>query len=162
GAAYRLFEGTFFVTAAFGNAVFPVFSRLGRDGGGPLARAYELSCKAILAALAPVGVGLALFSSTIVVAVFGGGFSGASAAARWLGIAIPLYGLFAVSALVLTAVERQKVIAWVVGSITAENIALNLAFIPLWSLNGAAIAMAVTQATLTVVMMVMAHREVGH
>jgi O-antigen/teichoic acid export membrane protein len=161
GAAYRLFEGTFFVTAAFGLAIFPVLSRLDRDSTPPLARAYELACKAVVAVLTPVGAAMVLFAPTIVTGVFGDSFGGAATATRFLGVAAAFYGPFAISGGTLAARGRPKPLAWMVGIAMVVNIALNLALIPVWSLDGAAAAMALTQVTLTGGIMALTIKEVG-
>jgi O-antigen/teichoic acid export membrane protein len=161
GAAYRLFEGTIFLTSAFGIAIYPVFSRLGRDTSPPLRRACELASKAIVIVLFPVGAALILFGPWIVTVVFGDPFAGAATAARFLGVAAALYGPYAVSAFALASQDRQRALAWIVGVSTVANIALNLTMIPAWSLDGAAAAMAITQITLTSWAMALAAREVG-
>lgn len=161
GAAYRLFEGTFFISAAFGIAAFPVLSRLGRSTRPTVRSAFDLSFKALATVLLPLGLVLVLFGGEIITAVFGPDFSDAATATRLLGIAIPLHGLFILAALAVTSQDHQRVIPWVTGLVLLENVGLNLALIPPHGLNGAAAAMVVSEATLTLVLMFFAVRSVG-
>jgi O-antigen/teichoic acid export membrane protein len=161
GAAYRLFEGTYFVSAAFGIAAFPVLSRLRTNTSPTVRSAFELSFKAMAAALLPLGAALVLFGGEIVTAVFGPEFEGAATATRLLGAAIPLHGLFVLGALTVTSQDRQGLIPWVTGLVVLENIALNLALIPSHGLDGAAAAMALSEVTLMGGMIFFAVRAVG-
>jgi O-antigen/teichoic acid export membrane protein len=152
GAAYRLFDGTLFLTWGFGLAVFPVLSRLDRDSFPTLGTAFELAAKAITALLLPFGMAMALFGPWIVDTLYGHDFDGAAAATQILGGATFFYGLFAIAALAAAARDRQKWVLWVTGPGLALNVALNLALIPSMSLNGAALAMTITQGLMTVAM----------
>jgi O-antigen/teichoic acid export membrane protein len=161
GAAYRLFDGTLFLTWGFGLAIFPVLSRLGRDSAPSLGTAFELASKAITAMLLPFGMVMALFGPLIVKTLYGHDFHGAAAATQLLGGATFLYGPFALAALAAAARDRQKWVLWVTGPGLALNIVLNLALIPPMSLNGAALAMTITQGLMAVAMIAMVARLTG-
>jgi O-antigen/teichoic acid export membrane protein len=153
GAAYRLFDGTLFLTWGLGLAVFPLLSRLDRSTSPTIGTALELACKAVIAMLLPLGLALALFGPLIVQIVYGDAYQGAAATAQILGGATFLYGVFALPALTVAARDKQKWILWISGPALLINIALNVALIPSLSLNGAAVAMTITQLIMTVAML---------
>lgn len=161
GAAYRLFDGTLFLTWGFGLAVFPVLSRLNRESSPTLGTAYELASKAIAAMLLPFGMVMVLFGPLIVKTLYGHAFDGAGAATQLLGGATFLYGPFALAALAAAARDRQKWVLWVTGPGLALNIALNFALIPSMSLNGAALAMTITQGLMSIAMIVLVAQLTG-
>jgi O-antigen/teichoic acid export membrane protein len=161
GAAYRLFDGTLFLTWGFGLAIFPVLSRLDGTTSPTLATAFQLANKLITAMLLPFGMVMALFGPLIVSTLYGHQFDGAAATVQILGGATFLYGPFAIAALAAAARDRQKWVLWVSGPGLALNIALNLALIPPMSLNGAALAMTVTQGLMAVAMIALVSRLTG-
>ena len=161
GAAYRLFDGTLFLTWGFGLAVFPVLSRLSGETTPSLATAFELASKAITAMLLPFGMVMLLFGPLIVKTLYGHDFDGAAAATQLLGGATFLYGPFALAALAAAARDHQKWVLWVTGPGLALNIVLNLALIPQMSLNGAALAMTITQGLMAVAMIALVARLTG-
>jgi O-antigen/teichoic acid export membrane protein len=161
GAAYRLFDGTLFLTWGFGLAIFPVLSRLNADSSPSLRTVFELASKLITAMLLPFGMVMALFGPVIVSTLYGHTFDGAAAATQLLGGATFLYGPFAIAALAAAARDRQKWVLWVTGPGLALNVALNFALIPSMSLNGAALAMTITQGLMAVAMIGLVTRLTG-
>jgi O-antigen/teichoic acid export membrane protein len=161
GAAYRLFDGTLFLTWGFGLAVFPLLSRLDRKSSPTLGTAFELASKAIAALLLPFGMVMVLFGPLIVKALYGGDFVGAAAATQLLGGATFLYGPFSLAALAAAARDRQKWVLWVTAPGLALNIALNFALIPSMSLNGAALAMTITEALMAFAMIALVAQLTG-
>jgi O-antigen/teichoic acid export membrane protein len=161
GAAYRLLDSTLFLTWSFGLAIFPVLSRLDRETTPTIATAFEMACKAITALLLPIGVAIALFGPVVVKTLYGDEFAGASTAARLLGGTILLYGLYALGCFTVAAQDSQRWILWVSGPGLVLNVALNLALIPAMSLDGAALAMTITQLIMSAAMVAASVRVVG-
>ena len=161
GAAYRLFEGTAFFSTLFGLSAYPALSRLGRDTRPTIGEAYEKGCKALGVILVPVGVGLILFAEPIVSLLYGSEYSDSVTVLRLLGGATPLWGLLTFTMFVLAAVGQQKVIGWVLAVGVAVNVALNLALIPPYSVDGAAAAMTISLAVIDVALIVLAVRATG-
>jgi O-antigen/teichoic acid export membrane protein len=147
-AAYRLLEGTLFVSYAFTAAALPTLSRLTRTSVPPIAEASTLAMKAIFAGLLPIGMVFALFAEPIVNTVYGSDFDAASTSLRLLGGAAALYGISYLSGYILVAQERANLIPWLIGAVTIENIALNFLLIPSHSYDGAAAATTISEATL--------------
>ena len=160
GGAYRIFEATLFVSWAFGLAVLPILSRLGRRTSA-LRRAFEVSCMAISAVTIPLGGLMALYAPTIIRVFLGPGFAGGATAMRILGGATALYGVFTVASMILTSQDRQRLFPWLSGAAVAVNVGLNLALIPSQSLYGAATAMTAAQALATAMAVGFACRETG-
>jgi O-antigen/teichoic acid export membrane protein len=161
GSAYRVFESTLFFSWAFGFATLPALSRLSDRDPERLRYAYETTCKVVTVVLFPVGLAFVLFSSPITKLLYGHPYADAASALSWLGAAVALYGLFWVSFNVLAARGRQRVVAWTSAAVLVQNIVLNLVLIPAYSFNGAAAAMTISQATLTVTLMGFAIRATG-
>ncbi len=160
GAAYRIFDATLFVSWGFGLALFPRLSRLGSESQS-LRRLFAVSCMATTAVTAPLGGAMALFGPTIVQAAFGSDFAEAGTATRILGGAAAVYGTFTVAALTIAGQDRQRMLPWISGTALALNVALNLVLIPPLGLNGAAIAMTVTQVLATAFALGLALRQIG-
>ena len=160
GAAYRLFEGTLFVSYAFGIAVLPLIARLG-PSSSPVGRVVEVAFKAISLVLFPIGLGITLFADPVVNAIFGSGLDGAISPARWLGVVVALYGIFILGVYVLAGRERQRPLPWLMAAAALVNVGLNLVLIPAYAANGAAAAMAITQVATTTVILVLAARAVA-
>jgi O-antigen/teichoic acid export membrane protein len=156
GAAYRLFEGTAFFSTVFGLSAYPVLSRLTKDTRPSVGEAYEKGCKALLVVLVPVGAGLLLFAEPVTELLYGETYSESASALRLLGVATPLWGLLTFSMFALAAVERQRMIGWVLAVGVAVNVGLNLALIPKYSLDGSAAAMAASLAVIDALLIALA------
>lgn len=152
GGAYRIFEATLFLSWALGLAVYPLMSRLPRRSES-LRRVFEVSSMAAAALTVPIGMLMALYGQTIVDDAFGKGFAGGGSATRILGVAAALYGVYTIAAMTLAAQDRQQAFPAISAVVLALNIGLNLILIPIMSLRGAAIAMAVSQLVLTGLML---------
>jgi O-antigen/teichoic acid export membrane protein len=161
GAAYRLFEGTAFFSTVFGLSAYPVLSRLTRDTTPTIGEAYEKGCKALAVLLVPVGTALVLFAEPVTELLYGSAYSESATPLRFLGIATPLWGLLTFTMFVLAAMERQRLIGWVLAFGVVVNVALNLALIPPHSLDGAAAAMAMTLAIIDALLIAIAVRNAG-
>lgn len=136
GAAYRVLDSTMFIPWTFASTLMPTYSR----GGEGLTAAVQGGYKVMLAVLAPISLTLALFAEPIMRIVFGTEYTDGATALRLLSGTITLFGLSYLAQTALIARDRQKVIPWLTAGTAIENIALNLALIPAYSLNGAAFA----------------------
>jgi O-antigen/teichoic acid export membrane protein len=157
GAAYRVLEGTLFLSWTFVSALMPTLSR----GGEGHAAAYQGGSKVLLAVLAPVGLTFALFAEPIMRYVYGPGYTEGATALRLLGGTAMLFGISHLAQTTLVTQDRQKVIPWLTGAFAIENIALNLALIPSLSLEGAALATTITEVTRCTTLFVLARRGAG-
>lgn len=158
GAAYRVLEGTLFLSWTFVSALMPTLSR----GGEGHAAAYQGGSKVLLAVLAPVGLTFALFAEPIMHYVYGPDYADGATALRLLGGTAVLFGISHLAQTTLVTQDRQKLLPWLTGAFAIENIALNLALIPSLSLEGAALATTITEVTRCTTLFVLAKRRAGH
>ena len=141
GAAYRLFDATLFLTYALSGAFLPMFTYLGRDTEPRVEEAFAGACKAGLAVLVPVAVGLAAAAGPITTTVFGDDLGDAATALAILAPAIPLLSLYTLSGALVSSRTRPQVLIPLNAGVVALNLALNLVLIPPYGPTGAAIAM---------------------
>jgi O-antigen/teichoic acid export membrane protein len=161
GAAYRLLDATLFLTYAFVAALLPSFSRLNRTSSPTVGETYSSGVKILVAALFPIGTAFVLFAEPLLRVVYGQPFTSGATALRLLGGTVALYGFAYISASLLVGQDRQRVIPWVTGAVAVENVALNVALIPRYSLNGAAFATTITELTRATLMTSFAVKETG-
>ena len=157
GAAYRLLDSTLFLSWTFVSALMPTLSR----GGDGQTAAFGTGAKVLLAVLMPIGLLFALFAEPIMRIVYGAGYTDGATALRLLGGTAVLYGLSHLGQTTLVAQDRQKTIPWVTGVVAIENVSLNFALIPAYSLDGAAFAMTISELTRATVCFVLARRGLG-
>ncbi len=161
GAAYRLFEASLLVSWSVMAAVYPVFSRLGRNTEPPVSLVYERALKLVLAPTLPIAVGAILLGGPLVHLVYGSGFDDAGTALAWLGPAVVLYPVAQISGALLVAQNRQVALAVVYGLVALENVLANLVLIPAFSLEGAAAGASLSQALLVVPLLLLARQSAG-
>jgi O-antigen/teichoic acid export membrane protein len=154
GAAYRLFEATLFIGWSIGAAVYPVFSRLTPSTETPVGVVYERALKFSLFLTVPLAVGAMILAGPIVDLVYGSSYDDAVTSLRLLGPAIPLYAVAYIAGLLLVARHRQRVLTIAMGVVAFQNIAANFILIPWLSLNGAALGTSVSEALVTVPLLV--------
>jgi O-antigen/teichoic acid export membrane protein len=157
GAAYRVLEGTLFLSWTFVAALMPTLSR----GGEGHAAAYQGGSKVLLVVLAPIGLTFALFAEPIMRLVYGPDYADGATALRLLGGTAVLFGISHLAQTTLVTQDRQKLLPWLTGAFAIENIMLNLALIPSLSLNGAALATTITEITRCTVLFFLAQRRAG-
>jgi O-antigen/teichoic acid export membrane protein len=158
GAAYRLFEATLFLGWAVGAAVYPVFSRL---EAGKVRSTLERSLLLSLALVAPFAAGAAVASESVIKLLFGEEFSEGASALRLLAPAILLFPVGYVAGLQLVANGRHRAVAILYGAVAAANIALNVALIPRFSLEAAALITSLSELAIVVASLALSARMLG-
>lgn len=144
GAAYRLVESTQFLTAAIALSSFPALTRLTRASSPTIGEATALATKVVLIVMAPIAGVFALYSEPLLGAIFGSSFREAGTTLELLAPVVVLAGLCSLVAFILTAQQRQWPVALSLGVAAATNVSLNLALIPAYEEEGAAVAMILT------------------
>jgi O-antigen/teichoic acid export membrane protein len=159
GAAYKFIEIAYFVVTAIAMSVFPALSRFVSTGDPRAVPLVQRAFDVLLAAAAPLAVGLALFAEPIVVAASGTEFREGADALRILSP----YVLFAfVGGLfyhVLIVCGRDRTLLAATSSVLAANIALNLVFIPLYGFRAAAAISVATEAAILVPLTIAVRRR---
>ena len=146
---------------AFVAAIWPTLSRLGSATRPSIAEAYEGACKVLASLLLPLGTGFVLFAEPVTELVYGDAYAHAVPAVRLLGGAVAVYGLSYLSSYVLVSQDRKAVIAWVTAAVAVENVVLNLLLIPPYSLEGAAAATSISEASLALLLAGFCVRDTG-
>jgi len=147
-AAYTLAAGVAVITSSFGFLYFPLTSRLDAGGNrGEIDRMYKVTTKWVYVVSFPAILCFLIFPDDLLLAVFGDYARGGTA------LAIVASGFFVSAAYgrsqdTLSAFGyTTAILAINVGAATL-NIALNAALIPIYGIDGAAIASAVSYASL--------------
>lgn len=153
GAAFRLFEGTLFISYSLASAFSAMYTYLGRDTTPTIGSAFGRSLKLALAILVPCGVGLALLAAPLAAAIFGDEFEAAAPALRLLAPVVVLVALVTLSASLVVARSDAASAARLTGTMVAFNVALNLVLIPLFDERGAAVALLLTEAALLIALL---------
>ena len=161
GAAFRLLEATLFVAWSVGAAVYPVFSRLTTTSEPPVGPVYQRSLKLVVALTLPLAAGSLVLAGPLVQLLYGSSYEDAETALRLLAPAIALYPICYVTGYLLVSQNRQRVLTWVYGLVTVENILANLVLIPWLSLNGAALSTSISQLLVAIAFVFFARRTAG-
>ena len=159
GAAYRFFDAVIFVAWSLSAALLPTFAR--SAGGGSVRPLFVRASHAALGIGIVAGLVVALLARPLVDVLFGPDYAGAVTATRLLSPALALYPVAQVSAILLVARRRQRLVAVAIGLAAVQNILCNLFLIPRWSLDGAAFGTSLSQLLLTLPLVFYALREVA-
>jgi O-antigen/teichoic acid export membrane protein/peptidoglycan/xylan/chitin deacetylase (PgdA/CDA1 family) len=159
GAAFRLVEGTMFLSWAFGAAALPWLARRGVDERESLSRAFQLGLKATAVVLTPIGLAFVLLAPELIDLLYGPAYEGAVVPLRVLGMITVLYGLNFFTSTLLTARDRPGRFTVAVAAVAVQNVVQNLILIPPHGAVGAA-ATAATSGVLLAVISVWQTRSV--
>jgi O-antigen/teichoic acid export membrane protein len=151
GAAYRLFEATLFVSWAVGAAIYPVLARIAGQGEATL-KVFERGIKLVVAVTLPASLGALILARPLVDLLYGSGFSLSVRALQLLALGIILCSVNHVTGVLLLAEHRERTIAVVYGTVAVANVAVNVALIPVYSLNAAALNTTLSEVLLAVLM----------
>lgn len=161
GAAYRLFESTFFITYALTGAFSAMYTYLGRDSDPPLRFVFQRSIKLSLVLLTPLAISFAVLADPICQLLYGKTFVSAAAPLRILAPCVVLMGIVILTTSLMVSRENPARMVPVTAAMAAINIALNLLLIPPYGDSGAAGAMLATTAIYAGWIMHMSVRAVG-
>jgi O-antigen/teichoic acid export membrane protein len=139
-AAYRLILILSFVPAAYFGAVFPIMSRFHITSKDFLRFIHERSLKYMLILGVPIAVGTTILAEKIILLIFGYEFHQSIIVLQILIWSTAFSFITGVFANLFQSVNRQMIIAWVLGSAAVLKVILNVALIPGRSYTGASIA----------------------
>ncbi len=160
GAAYRLFESTFFITYALTGSFSAMYTHLDLQGDPPLRFIFQRSVKLALVLLMPLSIAFLVLAGPICRLVYGASFSAASPL-RILGPGVVLMGIVTLCISLLVSRENPRRMIPLTAAMAGLNVALNLILIPLYGDVGAAVAMLATVVIYAVWVMHRADRAVG-
>ena len=158
-AAYTLAFALSFFSSIATMAVFPLFSRLYLKNKKLLAESYRKFLKLILLGGMIAAIGIFVFSKQIILLLFGQGYYDSVSVLKlltWAQIfaysgAAPIY--------LLASMNKQILETYAVFFGAVLNISLNLFLIPRYSYIGAGVATVVTEASVSILLYVLANRE---
>lgn len=125
---------------AIRSAVYPLMSRYFHEAPDKLAVLYDRINRYLMALVLPLATGVTILAGPIIRLVFGAEFSPAASVLQISIWAVVFLFLNVPHARLLLIYNRQRQAAWLLALSTGLNIALNLALIPLWGIDGAAVA----------------------
>jgi O-antigen/teichoic acid export membrane protein len=149
GAAFRIYATLLFVPHMLNTVVFPPLARMGADEAGhaDFAVATRRVMNLLLVAVIPIGTGVSLISSPLVLLLYGEGpFVNSIPSLRLFGACIVVVSVDVVLGSALIAKGKQKVWSYMAIVAAAFNPALNAWLIPvaehLWQNGGIGAAVA--------------------
>lgn len=144
-AAYRIILVLLLVPSAFDMAVYPVMSRLYVSSRNSLELMCEKGFKYLTFIGIPIGIGGMLLADRIILLVFGSEYVPSIIALQILVWSAVLIFIGAPFASLLNSINKQIILAKIVGVAVALNIFLNLILIPKYSYVGAGIATVISE-----------------
>jgi O-antigen/teichoic acid export membrane protein len=162
GAAYRLFESTYFIPGALLGAFSAMYTYLRPDSIPSLSSVYQRSIKLAVTLTMPLAVAFIVLAGPICRLVYGPAFNSSATPLRILGPGVPLLAVMTLTISLMVSRGEPGRTASLSGIMVAVNIALNLALIPLFTAAGAATAMLSTEIIFTAWIGRRALRMVGH
>jgi O-antigen/teichoic acid export membrane protein len=144
GLAYRVIEALMVLPGYVMLGLFPEIARSGTDPGrlSSLVGAAVAAMEVIALALVVTTIA---FADEVVQVIGGGGFEDAAPVLRILMIAVGLSYLNGVYGNALVALGRQGALLRVTAAVLVVNIAVNLALIPPFGVEGAAVAVVISE-----------------
>ena len=150
GAAYKFLEISYFVVTAIVTSVFPPLARFVATGDPRARPLVQRAFDVLIAAAAPITVTLAVFATPIILATAGPEFREGADALRILSPYVLFSFVGGLFFHVLIVCGRDRVLLAAASGILVANVALNLAFIPLYGFRAAATISVITEALVLV------------
>lgn len=161
GAAYRLFEASFFVSWSVTGAFSAMFTYLSRESVPSVQAVFQRAVKLLVVLLTPFAVVIGVLAEPIARLVFGPQFGPAAEPLRLLAPAIVLVGVVTLSTTLVLSRRGPGRMVRVTALMVVINVGLNLVLIPRFAGEGAAAAMLATEGAFVAVTLLMAARAVG-
>jgi O-antigen/teichoic acid export membrane protein len=160
GVSYHLFFALATIPGAFLAAMFPVLSRLFKESGELLKKAFQKSFKVLIGAGIPASVGSFLLAEKIILFLFGPQYEHSIAALRILSFLIVFSYLNGLAGYFLISTNRQALTAKIMAATAGINIFLNIILIPRYSYIGAAYATVVSEILFLILFFLSVRREI--
>lgn len=103
-------------------------------------RTYQVLTKWIFSISLPIFLILFLFPETVLGIFFGSQYGEAAMALRILSLGFMFHAFFGPNGMTLMAMGRTRLLLWANLLAAGSNVVLNVILIPLWGINGAAVA----------------------
>jgi O-antigen/teichoic acid export membrane protein len=135
-------------------------SRLFKESGELLKKAFHKSFKVLVGVGIPASVGTFLLSEKIILFLFGPQYQHSITALRILSFLIVFSYLNSLVSYFLTSINRQALTAKIIVVTTGINIFLNIILIPRYSYRGAAYATVVSEILFLALILLSARKEI--
>jgi len=139
----------------FGPVIVGLYAK---DRINELRRTYSSVTKWIFSLVFPGFLLMVLFSERILIILFGGAYVSGSTALGILAFGVLITAMVGPASLVITAYGRTKIIMWCSFFGALVNVLLNFFLIPVYGINGAAIATGFSLALTTILHLVFAYK----
>ena len=165
-AIYNVVLPTVMLLAFFGDSVssifFPMVAELwAQKKNASLMQSYHFLQRYSLFFITPFVLLLLLFPKLIINLLFGAAYVQGYLAMMILSLGIVFLSVSTIRQTVLMGVGHPHTVTWIVFVGTFVNIALNLILIPVWGINGAAIATTLSYASIMVLLSVQLKKKIG-
>ena len=159
GAAYKFIEISELLVVAIPISVFPPLARFVATGDPRATVLVQRAFDVMLAAAAPLAVGMVVFAEPVVVAAAGEEFREGADALRLLGPFVLFSFVNGLLFRILMAHGRDQLLLATTGTVLVANVVLNLVFIPVYGFRAAAVVSVVTEILVLVPLAVAARRR---
>ena len=159
GAAYKFIEISELLVVAIPVSVFPPLTRFVATGDPRATVLVQRAFDLMLAAAAPLAVGMVVFAEPVIVASAGEEFREGADALRLLAPYVLFSFVNGLLFRILMAHGRDRLLLATTGSVLAANVVLNLVFIPLYGFRAAAVISVVTEMLVLVPLSLAARRR---
>ena len=151
-AANRIFFTLFALQAMMADVFFPTLTRLYTGDRARYTRFAERAARLLFGLALPLAAGTLLLAGPGLRLIFGEDFTGATTSLRLLAPALILRAGHALWGSLLLAGDRERHFLAALGAGAGLNVLLNVALIPRWSLNGAALATLLSEVLVVILM----------
>ncbi len=151
-AAYRIVMPLSFIPAIFFSSVFPVMAIFYEKSVNSLSFAFNRSIKYMVIFGIPIATGITLLANKIVLLVYGGSYYPSVIALQILIWSVPLIFVDSAFVYLFNSMNKQIIVAKIMGFVALFNILLNILLIPYYSYIGASIVMLISDVTTLVLM----------
>jgi O-antigen/teichoic acid export membrane protein len=152
-AAYRIVMPLSFIPAIFFSSVFPVMAIFYEKSINSLSFVFNRSIKYMVIFGIPIATGITLLANKIVLLVYGGSYYPSVIALQILIWSVPLIFVDSAFVYLFNSMNKQIIVAKIMGVVALFNILLNILLIPYYSYIGASIVMVISD-VITLVLMI--------
>jgi O-antigen/teichoic acid export membrane protein len=146
-ASYKIIDMLAIVPSILLTALYPVFSRFHQDNKLLLKKSFNLALRYLAIACIPIVIGVFLIADKIIILLYGSGYLESISVLKIL-IFISLISFINTPLFVaLNAIGKQRITMINTAFTALANIVMNSILIPIWGINGAALATIISELT---------------
>lgn len=162
GLAYKILESLIFFPALFVGLIMPLLSKYAQLNQDEFKRVAQKGLEVLLIFAVPLAIGGLALSGPIIKFIAGQGFEPAANVLDILIFATAIIFLGSLFSNMIIAIEKQRSLAKIYGLGAIFNFTVNLILIPKFSYLGAASSTLLTEALVTLLMMVVIKKAINY